>query len=902
MKGGGEVSNERWYKYNFNQLEMMLKTDLQNGLTVKEAKRRSKKYRKNELFPRAASENKGKEKTHLGSVTILLVIVSVIYYFVSRDVSAFFICILAAINYFAVLLAYRKSEMIILQSEKYADPENRVIRDGKVYRINQKAVVPGDVVILREGDIVPCDGRILSLDSFKVLEMNISGGNGEKDESFISYDPSLPVNYQKNMLFAASIVFKGEAIMVACETGENTVARRRNLTSKPAPADNLEIFRMAKKLSHIVGSAMLVLVFVLSLCCILAYGLSDRMTHGFVLSLALAASAMTEFYVAFAYISVAYGIFFVPGKNSDFNENVIFKNISSVDRMNKLTCLAIPKTSGVCEDKMALEKIFVNGREYSGSDDHIKTERLRELASLTVENKKELSSEEKAIFDCFSADEQKYSVLEFLPLGEFSPLDTSLVLGNEGLLVVLRGGVEEILGRCSTRLCANGEAELESEIAYDYSQKAEEYERHGYKVVAIASKKTIYGNLQKIIYAQSKLCFEGFLIMREPIVNGCAETVKTLTGSGIKVLLFCDDISGRNESLARSLGIIKDQSQIITAYEFVNSNLNLQNIKLKNYRLFQGFDGKQKKYILDRLMKSGEQIGILGSTLTDVSLTVGSSVVSFSTGTSLTRSKRETGVRITPHTASGNEALKLRADAIIQSAQSNKKSGINAVFDAIKISDTVYDNCGNIIQYLLASLITRLVLVVLSVFTTLVALTPAQVIFSGLVVDLCAIFAISSSKSDQPLLNKKNSFTLLKTDPFPLIISDVLLAVYGCLLLVVTRCILMINGIGQQSSDGCIFMAYILCQLVYAFVVYSRGKKQALQSMGKLLWLFALAVIELFLLSILWEELAVFLSFGIDRLVLFFVALIPPILLTLTHSIPYLNKLTELIFERKSKK
>ena len=75
------MNNERWYKYNFNQLETMLKTDLENGLSSKEAKRRLKKYRYNELFPRAASDKKSKEKTKLGSVTVLLVLVSIIYYF-----------------------------------------------------------------------------------------------------------------------------------------------------------------------------------------------------------------------------------------------------------------------------------------------------------------------------------------------------------------------------------------------------------------------------------------------------------------------------------------------------------------------------------------------------------------------------------------------------------------------------------------------------------------------------------------------------------------------------------------------------------------------------------------------------------------------------------------------------
>ncbi len=857
------MADIQWYKFHFNQLKTMLKTDFENGLQRKEVKKRQKKYPKNIIFPHTSSILE--KSTAPGIITVLLILVCIVYYFVSHELSAFFICATALFNYFTVMISYRKSHMIIAQSKKYSEPETRVVRDGKIFRINQKGLVPGDIVLLREGDIVPCDGRVISAENFKVLEMNISGGNGEKDPEFLSYEPSLPTKEQKNMVFAASVVFKGTARILCCATGEMTVARRRNLTSS-SEKEELNLFSHVRKLSNIISLLMISTVFVLGLTSVFIYGLGERMTNVFLSSLAFSASSMCEFFMAFALIAVAYGLFFINSKDDVYNENVIIKNISSIDKMNDMTCIVVSKTSGICGDDIKLQYIYIGGYEYPFNEENMHVaRRLCELAPLTIDTYKNIMTPvERAIIE-YESEMKNIERVDFVPVGSTSLFDTALTYSNGEFLIVARGGGAQIINRCTSTRKSSGVFSLDSEIKKDLLQVAESYERNGYQIAAIATKISEYGDLKKISYAQNDLCFEGFLIMRETVVEGCEKTVKKLSDAGIKVILFCDDISSRNEYLAKSLGIVDDDSKIISSYEFVNSNLNLQNIKLKNYRLYQGFDANEKRYVIDRLKKNGEKIGILGNTLSDVSLTVGSSVVSFSAGVSLSAPKHIKGADISskPIKETGNEALKHTSDVLVLGAGDNKKGGINSVFDALKISKRVYDSAGRIIMYLFTSLVIRFILTLVSAFTPILSLSPSQILFSGLIVDLCGVFTLATGKDHENEIKKETEYDIIRKQPLRYFLYSSVWIVFVCLFTLIVR---IIAGLYESAdvANGCAYFSYLLCQTALVLVYYAKGKKNAIKGIGKLIWLFVTFLTEFFLLSVpvLFPKLAQFTALG----------------------------------------
>ena len=853
----------QWYKFRFNQLKTMLKTDFENGLDRKEVKKRQKKHHKNIIFPHSSSF--GKKQNVPSIITVLLILVCIVYYFVSHDISTAFICAVAIINYLFIITANRRSRMIIMQNKRYSEPETRVVREGKVFRISQKGLVPGDIVLLREGDIVPCDGRVISADNFKVLEMNISGGNGSKDPEFLSYEPSLPTKEQKNMVFAASVVFKGEARVLCCATGENTVARRRNLTSS-SRKDDLKLFSHIQNLSNITSLLMIFIAFIIGLVSIFLYGMSARMTDAFLSSLAYAASSMCEFFGVFSLITVAYGLYFTGSKNDDFNQNVIVKNISAIDKISDMTCIVISKNSGICSDDIKIQYIYTGGYEYPFTKEnaHI-SRRLCELAPFTVDKYKRLMTPVESAISEYAVQTDHIKLVDFVPLGSSSLFDTALTFSDGKFFVVARGGGAQIINRCTEFRKSSGVFSFNPEHKNDLLDVVESYEKNGYKIAAIATKAYEENSLRKLSDAQHDLCFEGFLIMRETVVDGCKETIKKFFEAGVKVILFCDDISSRNEYLVKNLGIADDDSKIISSYEFVNSNLNLQNIKLKNYRLYQGFDANEKRYVIDRLRKNGEKIGILGNTLSDVSLAVGSGVVSFSAGTSLSPEKQLNGTDISKGhlRETGSEALKHTSDVLVLSADDIKKGGINSVFDAFKISKHIYDNAGRIISYLFTSLTIRFILTVISLFSSLVSLSVSQILFSGLIVDLCGVFALATGKNYEDSAPVMTEYDKLLKQPSVFFLYNLVWIVFVCLSTIIVKFIICFSQ-STEIANGCAYFAYILCQSALILSFYAKGKKTVFKGMRKFIWMLIVLIIEFFLLSIsgIFPKFALFTDLG----------------------------------------
>ena len=324
--------------------------------------------------------------------------------------------------------------------------------------------------------------------------------------------------------------------------------------------------------------------------------------------------------------------------------------------------------------------------------------------------------------------------------------------------------------------------------------------------------------------------------------------------------------------------------------------MNLQNIKLKNYRLYQGFDAKQKRYIIDRLKKNGERIGILGSTLSDVSLTVGSSVVSFSVGTMLNADKQLKGATLNSVSSDkfGIEALKLTSDVLVESAGNSKNGGINSVFDAVEISKRVYDNAGRIAGYLFTSLLIRFILSVLSVFTPLISLTPSQMLFSGLAVDLCGILVLSCAKPCRERICKKTSFDILKEAPIPLVLFYTVLTLISAVLTVLVCYGIKLLGMGSFADSGAYF-AYILIQIALIVIFDTRDKKFKL---NKGLLIFLLVITEFYLLSSLFSDISRFTSLGTVNAVSIMIAFIPAILLLTVRFFPSIKESIKMILKK----
>ena len=857
------VSETDWYRFDINTLCRKLGTDKENGLTAEAVRAKRAVQGKNDIFPAADEEKDDAPKTAFSVLSVLLIICLVLSGFLLNDKTFVAGVILTLIGYLGVLIMFLLSKRNTKSLSQYSTPDVRVIRDGKTYRINQTGIVQGDLIYLCEGDLAPCDGRLVFANGLKVLEKNISGGDGVKDADFYERLNGLDTSLQKNMVFARSAVASGSCFMIACDTGNRTLPVRRGIKAKAAGSSALDIFTKISKLSRIYAIICSIVLFSVTALSFILGG-EGRIFGTFLLLLSVAASSYCELLCAFAYTAVSYGILPKSEKNKTYNTGIVIKNLSAIKRLRELTCLVVPKSAGICERRIVAEKIFTNDREldvikenadklrrtvyialstFGGHEKHAKSQTAltQELDAV-----KELA---ETLGISFAEAEQSMVPIEYSVGDGEHMFDAALVTYKQQYMICVRGSAAQVVNRCSRRISNGTPVPLSQDGVNDLLAKAGEYEKMAYRISAIATKPSRYNNLQRTAYAEDDLCFEGFIIMREPFAENSAETVAELEKIGVKTVMFCDDMTAQSVNLAKKLGICRDESQMLSAPEFVSSNINIIDLKMMSYRLFRGLGSRQKRYVTDSYLASGEHLGVIGQHLYDISLMNGTDTVGFAANLTLSRKKNKDGTEIKTalYSNEGSEALKRAADVIIRPVDRFGNGGINAAYEAILTARKVCNNIRNILCYIIASNTARLLIALLSVFTGLNGLSPLQMIFSGIVVDLLAVICMCTA--DNKKLSKDAD--LLK-DAFEKRIMTALMSVFaglvcGCLALGGSALTAAVNH-GDSSASAVCFTSLILLQLCGCFELM-RGRFGFFDGLTNIYIISAIIVLEYLALS-----------------------------------------------------
>ena len=234
----GYVHESDWYRFDADRLCAKLNTDKEKGLREDVIEQKKTTNPKNNIFDADPSSRGNVPKTVWPVLAGLLSALLLISGFVLKDGTSWLSLILTVLGYAAVYAILALSIRAASMLEEYSVPNVTVVRNGVPEWISQREILQGDLILLSEGDIVPCDGRIISENGLFVLEKNISGGSGKKDAAFMDKTVGLESSNQMNMVFARSIVSAGSCRIIACDVGAYTLCVRRGIKSKTGGCDS----------------------------------------------------------------------------------------------------------------------------------------------------------------------------------------------------------------------------------------------------------------------------------------------------------------------------------------------------------------------------------------------------------------------------------------------------------------------------------------------------------------------------------------------------------------------------------------------------------------------------------------------------------------------------------------
>jgi len=531
-------------------------------------------------------------------LVIVLLIIAGFSEFFGERMSAILVASMASAS---VLLSFIQEFRAGREAEKLSEmvrSTTGVYRNGKRKEVKIREVVPGDIIDLSAGDIVPADVRILSCKDLFVNQSSLTG------ESFpIEKFPSVPANQGGGVLpstiaFMGSSVVSGSALAVAVKTGTMTqfgeissrLSRRRTETS---------FDRGINKFTWLMIRLMVVMAAVIF---VINYTVKGGFLDALLFSLAVAVGLAPEMLPMLIAINLSKGAIAMAKKQA------IVKQLNSIQNFGAMDVLCTDKTGTLTKDKIVLEMHCDVVRR--GDADVLRTAYINSFYQTGLKNilDKAILKHEKLLV-------KSYKKVDEIPF-DFSLRIMSVVVEMEGRhRLIAKGAPEEIFKRC-TKYELDGETlDMEELIVTDLKEEYDKLSADGFRVLAIAYKDS---PTQKEAYSkedENNLVLKGYLAFLDPPKASAKRAIEVLHKRGIefKVLTGDNELVTKKVCIAVNLGV----KGLITGDQLDRMTDAEAGKCVETTNVFARLSPLQKERIIRLLRENGHVVGYLGDGIND---------------------------------------------------------------------------------------------------------------------------------------------------------------------------------------------------------------------------------------------------------------------------------------------
>jgi Ca2+-transporting ATPase len=343
-----------WYRLDSNQVQVRLETDAERGLTQAEAQRRLSTYGPNELVEHGLKSPWQILWEQLkATMVVILIVAAVISALLGDYKDAVAILAIVVLN---ALLGFRQeyqAERAMAALKKLAVPTVRVRRDGHVQEISARELVPGDIVALEAGNLVPADGRLVESVNLRAQEAALTGESEPVDKEVEALaGAELPLGDRVNVVYMGTLISYGRGQAVITETGMNTelghIATMIQTTEQEATPLQRRLAQLGRGLAG-AALAIVALVFILGLL----RGENARLM--FLTAISMAVAAVPEGLPAVVTIGLA------MGAQRMLQRRALIRKLPAVETLGSVTVICSDKTGTLTENTMTVTVLDVFG-------------------------------------------------------------------------------------------------------------------------------------------------------------------------------------------------------------------------------------------------------------------------------------------------------------------------------------------------------------------------------------------------------------------------------------------------------------------------------------------------------------------------------------------------------------
>ncbi len=636
----------------------------------------------------------------------------------------------------------------------------RVVRDGHEAKVPAEELVPGDVIVLSEGDHVSADARLVEESEMRV---DLSTLNGESTPARRTAEASLreglSIMERPNLVFAGTAVSAGTGRAVIFATGMNTefgkIARMTQTVEEDLSPLQKEVNRVTRFVT-VMALGIGIALFFLSV-----FVIGRPLSEGFIFSVGMVVAFVPEGLLPTVTLSLAMGVQRMAKRNA------LIKKLSSVETLGSCTVICTDKTGTLTQNEMTVREAWIAGRRLAatgvgyepkgefqpaqGSQDALAAD-LRELALAAVlcNNAKLVPPKgEKGwtvLGDPTEAALLVAGAKAGLTLGDAAkdyprlrelPFDSSRKRmstihprGREEIAFV-KGAPKEVLSLCTSILVDGVEVLLTREQRDEILAANDAYARNALRVLAIA-RRTLpeRPNGYSIQWVEQDLTFLGLMAMQDPPRPEVAAAVDKCHRAGIRIIMITGDYGLTAESIARRVGMVKEGARLVTGAELdAMTNAELSDA-LRGEVIFARAAPEHKLRVVSALKDLDEIVAVTGDGVNDAPAL----------------KKAHIGVAMG---IAGTDVAKEAASMILLD------DNFASIVNAIEEGRAVYSNIRKFTTYIFTSNTPEAWPVILQiVFNVPLALTVMQILAVDLGTDLVPALALGTEKPEPGLMDR----------------------------------------------------------------------------------------------------------------------------------------------------
>ena len=696
------------------------------GLSDAEAKERLREYGHNEI---ADKDRRTWLDILIAQVASPLLFILMVALVISAFLGEVFdAIILLTIILVSVLLGFFQeysSERALTALKKYFSYHATVIRNGQKMVIDARELVPGDIVTIGLGDIVPADIRLIETNGIEVNESALTGESREVEKNVKAKPPKNATPQDiKNGLFMGSIIVSGYAKGIVVATGHDTFfGKSAALFSAKVPESDFQLG--IRKF----GSMVLRFVIIITVCVFISNYLLSHGTNPFadsmLFALALAVGIAPEALPAIITITLSSGSLKLAEKK------VVTKKLAAIEDLGNMDVLCTDKTGTLSEEAIRFEKCI----DFDMKDSHD----IFEYAFLCNEAVGTLrvkgSSIDVAIRKAGLSkgiDISRFTKIEDIPF-DFERRRMGLVVqeGRKRILIV-KGAPESMLSACKKIKISSNLYSMGGKGAY-VKKMIREYNEKGYTTILVG-----YRDIEKKeSYSpddERDLILTGFVLLFNPPKTTVRATLERLKKLKVRLKVLTGDDPLVTKKLCKDVGFMPSGGRIILGTELARMSEDKVREIVERYDVFARVTPEQKLMIVEALKKNGHVVGFLGDGINDAP------------------ALRTADVGISVDTAA--DVAKGASNIILL------RKSLSVVADGVENGRKIF---GNITKYILNTMSANngnmITVAVSSIFLPFIPLLPTQILLNNLLSDL-PLMSVASDNVDKEYTRKPQKWDI----------------------------------------------------------------------------------------------------------------------------------------------